>query len=439
MKQLKYLYLVLLIVISVSCTKDQLLDSMGHWPDKGDFLKPGFPKIKIAVVSDIHYLDLSLMPDDYVHNPDFQKAMSLDRKLIELSDPVFKQTISELIARMPDILLISGDLTKDGELVSHEKVKNFLQQIENEGINVYVVPGNNDINNPDAVSFKSSPPLPVENIDPDQFASLYGNFGYDEALYRDENSLSYICQPCDGLWILGIDANKYADADVSGAINPSTMAWIQDKMAEASENNITVLAMMHYGIIEHYSGQNDLEPLVEDSRQNAIDLLNSGIRVIFTGHYHANDIVVFTDNGKTLTDIQTGSLVTPPSPYRIMTLDDNFIKIDTRRVMTIDTELPDGSDFLTYSDNTITYRLNSLFTFVLRYRFGIPKQDAINLAPFLTNSFKAYFAGDEKISPAERKKIDDLAQGPYPFLANILNSVWTDLSPNDNKVHIKIK
>ncbi len=77
--------------------------------------------------------------------------------------------------------------------------------------------------------------------------------------------------------------------------------------------------------------------------------MNAGIRLIFTGHYHANDIVDFTNEGKTLTDIETGSLVTPPSPYRIMTLDDNFINIDTRRVTGIDMELPGGMDFLTYS------------------------------------------------------------------------------------------
>jgi hypothetical protein len=38
------------------------------------------PQIKIAVVSDIHYLDPALMPDDYVTNEDFQKMMAGDRK-----------------------------------------------------------------------------------------------------------------------------------------------------------------------------------------------------------------------------------------------------------------------------------------------------------------------------------------------------------------------
>jgi hypothetical protein len=238
---------------------------------------------------------------------------------------------------------------------------------------------------------------------------------------------------------LGIDANKFSDSGVSGAINPATLAWIQEKMVEANENNITVLAMMHYGIIEHYAGQNTLEKLIENSGENSTALMNAGIRLIFTGHYHANDIVDFTNDGKTLTEIETGSLVTPLSPYRIMTLDDNFIKIDTRRVSSISATLPGGMDFLTYSDVTITNRLNSLFTYILRGKFGIPKADAISLAPYVTNAFKAYFAGDEIITPEESDNINALAQGPYPFLVNILNNVWTDLPPKDNKIHIKLK
>lgn len=437
---------MLMIFIGASCAKDQLFNSPDQFPDKVNSANVISPKIKIAVVSDIHYLDPSLMPDDYVNNTFFQNKMAYDRKLIELSDPIFKQTISELIAEQPDILLITGDLSFEGEKLSHETVSASLQVLEDKGIKVYVIPGNNDIDNLDAMDYSGESPAPVANITPEQFADIYGAFGYEEGefLYRDVNSLSYICQPCNGLWILGIDAIKYSSSGVSGAINPATMTWIQEKMAEANNNNITVLAMLHYGIIEHYKGQNTLEPLIENSEEIAIALMNAGIRLIFTGHYHANDIVEFTNDGKTLTDIQTGSLVTPLSPYRIMTLDDNFIKIETKRISDVDAELPEGMDFLTYSDVTITNRLNSLFTSFLRFALPIhiPKQDAIILAPYVTKAYKAYLAGDEKLSPAERNNINTintLTQIPYPSVVDLLKSLWTDLPPKDNKAHIKLK
>lgn len=443
MKAYKLLNLLLLIFFVTSCAKDQFIDPPDLLSDNSSQFNYFSPKIKIAVVPDIHYTHPTLLPDNIEDSPSLMQYLGLDRKILELSDPIFRKVLSELVIEKPDILLIPGDLTKDGELIGHEVMKGLLQDLESTGINVYIVPGNNDILNPDAFSFVNEPPVAVENISFDQFAEIYGDFGYNEALYRDVNSLSYICQPYDNLWILGIDNCKYTtDATgrikVSGAINPGTLAWILEKMAEARENNIEVLAMMHYGILEHYAGQKGVEPLISGSGDNAIALMNAGIRLIFTGHYHANDIVELTNDGKTLYDIQTGSLVTPPYSFRIMSLDDNFIKIDTRRVTSINAELPGGVDFITYSDVNLTNRLKSFFAYYLNKMFGLPEPYAVYFAPYATNAYKAYFAGDEQISPEESEKLDALPESFAP-LVNIVKSLWTDLTPQDNKIHIKLK
>jgi hypothetical protein len=70
--------------------------------------------------------------------------------------------------------------------------------------------------------------------------------------------------------------------------------------------------------------------------------------------------------------------------------------------------------------------------------FGLPEADAVNLAPLFINAFKAYFAGDEKISPEEQEKLDALPPN-ITKLANLLKSVWTDLPPQDNKIYIELK
>jgi 3',5'-cyclic AMP phosphodiesterase CpdA len=438
MKNLKFSYLII-IFICASCAKDHFNNPRVQGQENICRHNQISPKIKIASISDMHYMDPSIAPDDPSNNPYYQAAVSLRGTLLELSDPIFRKVCSELKNLNPDILLVAGDLAKDGELAGHETVSNFLQKLEDCGIKVYVVPGNNDINSTDAVSYKTDPPESVATITGEQFEELYGNFGYNEALYRDPASLSYICQPYDGLWILGIDANRYSDSDVSGAISPATLAWIQERMSEARDNNITVLAMMHYGLLDHYTDNYGLGGVIEDHDNVAQAFMNAGIRLVFTGHDHANDIVDYQNEGKIITDIQTGSLVTPPYSYRMMTLDDNFINIDSRRVTRINAEIPGGMDFLTYSDVNFTSRCNSMYTFGLHYIFGLPETDAINLAPYCTRAWKAYYAGDEKITPEEANKINAIAQGPYPFIADILNSVWTDLPPHDNKIQIKLK
>ena len=428
MKNLKLSYLLMMIIIVASCTKDP--DSLAD------------RTIKIAAIPDIHYTHPLLLPDNIEDSPSLVQYLGLDRKLLEISDPIFRKVLSELISEKPDILLIPGDLTKDGELIGHEVVKDLLEDLENKGIKVFVVPGNNDILNSDAFSFSTEPPVPVDNITPEQFAEIYGNFGYYEALYRDENTLSYICEPYSNLWILGIDNIKYTTTEngikISGEISPATLAWIEDKMIEARQKNINVLAMMHYGIIEHYAGQKKVEPLITDSQNSVIALINAGIRFMFTGHYHANDIVEFTYEGKTLYDIQTGSLVTPPSTYRIMELDENFLNIESKRVTDINAQLPGGVSFLTYSDANITSRLNSFFTYYLHKMFGLPEESAASLAPYAINAYKAYFAGDEKISTEETEKLDALPESLGPLVA-ILKSLWTDLPPKDNRLYIKLE
>lgn len=446
MNKLKLFLQLTLILFVASCTKDQFVDPADQLNSDDVTLKCSFPKIKIAVASDFHYLNPALMPDDYVNNPDFQKAMAGDRKLIELSDPVFRKTMSEIIAEKPDILMVCGDLSFNGEYLSHMAMKDFLQEIENNGIRVYVIPGNNDIGSPDAVSFKTSPPSKVENIVPGQFRTIYQNFGYNEAAFSDPASLSYLCKPFPNLWIMGIDAFTYTDKGdgtytVKAAFNPGTMDWIEEVMAEAREKNITVLAMMHSGLLEHYTGQKALEGgFVSGNLTRAQELLDAGISLVFNGHHHGNDVTSFTSNGKTLYNIETGSLITPPSPYRIMTLDDNFIKIETRHITRIDSELPGGMDFLTYSYVTINSRLDKLFTNVAIGWFGQTLEEAQIIAPVISRAWLAHFAGDEKLSPEERRTIASISEFTNPALITALNSIWTDLPPfSDNKIHIKLK
>jgi len=441
-------FLLLLVLAAFGCTKDRYFDSAGLQFGDDATMKSSSPKVKIAVISDIHFLDPSLMPENYVTNPDFQQDMSMDRKLIELSDPIFREVISRLTPEKPDILMILGDMACQGELLSHETVAARLQELENTGIRVFVIPGNNDILNPDAVSYKTIPESPAENISSDMFTQLYGNFGYNEAISRDPASLSYVCQPFSGLWIMGIDACKYTDNGdgtfaVDGAIADGTMDWISERMAEARAAGITVLTMMHFAIVEHYVGQAVLEGernYIENHASRAQALADEGLRLIFTGHLHGNDITDVPVSGRMLTAIETGSLVTPPIPYRLIYLDDNFIKNETGNITGVDAEIPGGMDFMAYADSTIRSHFNTLCYSALRYRFGVPKDLATQMAPFFTSGFMAHFAGDEKMPPAEREAINVLAETAPPSLMPYLLNMWTDLPPySDNKIHIKLK
>ena len=432
---------ILLVFFAVSCSKDYIIDSPEMVSENNE-LKSASSNLKVAVVSDIHYFDPTLLPANPATDPNFQYYLAKDPKLLEFSDQILRKVISDLLVEKPDIVLIPGDLTKDGEKVSHESLAVILKQLTDKGIKVFVVPGNHDIRNPNAFSFSSV--SPVNSIEAVDFASIYGDFGYNGAI-RDANSLSYINKISDKLWVLGIDACKYADNStepiVGGAIKTATMSWIQEKMAEARNKNVTVVALMHHGIIEHYTGQNALDPgyVVDDWQNSAAALINAGIKVVYTGHYHANDITQLTVDGKTFTDIQTGSLVSWPSPYRILDIYGNFLGINTKQVTSIVASGLGELDFPTYSNLFHQAHFDGYFYYALQLMFGVSPADAAEIAPLFRNAIMAHYAGDENLlTSPDKATIEYLAATESP-LAGALYSLWTDLNPKDNTITLKIK
>jgi len=342
--------LLLMSVIS-SCTKEPVIDN----PDKrgGGIYKPG---LKIAVVSDIHYMDPSLLKNNANTGAAFQAYLDADPKLIEFSDPIFRTVMAQLKSEKPDILLVPGDLTKDGERICHKTMVQLLKQLSDAHMKVFVVPGNHDVNNPEARTYNGDNATPTPSISASEFSNMYGAFGYDNAIARDPHSLSYVAQALPNLWILGIDDCEYEDnqdiAIVAGRIKPETKTWAIHWIQEAKRRHITIFGLMHHNLIEHYAGQTQLDPgYVTDDWENVSDaFMQAGLSVIFTGHYHANDITKRVTGNNTLYDIETGSLVTAPIPYRILTLKDNGFDIDTRHVTSIGVKLPGGLDFPTYSN-----------------------------------------------------------------------------------------
>lgn len=101
---------------------------------------------KMCVVSDVHLMAPELLKSD---GKAFQDYLSSDRKLLGESVEIMDSITNRLLAEHPKVLLVTGDLTKDGENVSHQElVDKYLSRLRKEGISVYVIPGNHDVNTP---------------------------------------------------------------------------------------------------------------------------------------------------------------------------------------------------------------------------------------------------------------------------------------------------
>ncbi|NLE34232.1 MAG: metallophosphoesterase [Bacteroidales bacterium] len=166
MKKIKIYSFVLLLFLIGSCSKDFIPDQ-----DSNDevSLKSSMPKLKIAVMPGLNYLDPSLMVDCLDEGTDFRNDKTTYHMLVEFSKPILDEAISQILKEKPDLLLIPGDLTYCGEKISHEAVAERLGEIAEQGIKVFVTPGNQDIDSPSSMAYNVASQL-------DGRLSWYGNF-----------------------------------------------------------------------------------------------------------------------------------------------------------------------------------------------------------------------------------------------------------------------
>ncbi|MHB1477954.1 MAG: metallophosphoesterase family protein, partial [Coriobacteriia bacterium] len=305
---------------------------------------------------------------------------------------------------------------------------------------------NHDANNPEAFEFDGEEKIPVPAITQAEFAEVYDDFGYGAALKRDPDSLGYVAELADGLWLLALDAtlseeNEPGGEEVTaGAFTQAQVAWIEQVLQEARAEGAAVIAMMHHGVVEHWEGQSKLHPeyLVEDYPSVGALLASYGVRVVFTGHYHAQDIAL-ADYGERgyLYDIETGSLATAPCPIRYCDLGGEQLAV---RSETIVGRLRPGTDFESEAHDFVLATIASE-AFDVSRGYYVSEENSDYIADRVAPAFVAHYEGDE--DPAEKPAIDtgELSLwGKFIWSQQryVVDGLWVDSRPGDNEVVLQL-
>ena len=279
-------------------------------------------EITMFIATDIHYLSKDL----YVNGNAFQNYLDTsDGKLINYIDEIMLAFTNDISKKKPDILIISGDLTNNGEKESHEKLAESLDEIEKKtGTRIYVIPGNHDILNPWARGFNETDQYITDAINENDFENIYNSFGYEEAISRDKSSLSYLAAPSDDLWLLMLDTSIYDFNELMGApttngeINTDTFEWIKQCSQLAKDNQAQIVTVMHHNLFNHsqvlYSG------FTLDNNEEALKVFQEcGFNLVLSGHVHIQDIKSSEDEGsKQIYDIATSALSVYPMQYGVL-------------------------------------------------------------------------------------------------------------------------
>lgn len=288
--------------------------------------------VRFMVFSDLHYMNPDLLIND---GSAIEKYISEDGKLLRESGDILNAAAERIKEEKPQFVIICGDMTKDGEVIGHQHVASLFKKLREEiGTKVLVVPGNHDINNPHSLYYDGSNTAPAESATEEQFAAIYADFGYGEAVERRAGSLDYMSYPVEGIAFIGVNSTEKNTAEirtVQGGLSKEQTEWIKSMAQKAHSDGRYVIMAMHHNLVDFYDnaqlirGANIANAKYDGYNNQALinDLCDAGIDVVFSGHSHMHSITSAKSNSHTIYSVVTSSLVTLPIAYRIGTIDRN--------------------------------------------------------------------------------------------------------------------
>lgn len=406
--------------------------------------KPQDMNLRIAVMSDLHYLS----PDMIADTEDFEHAFNSDRKLLKESSSVLHEMLERVRADKPDILLVSGDLTKDGEQECHAALAKQLQQLQQDvpGLKIYVINGNHDIRNYNAKNFNTADgkAVPATRTEPEDFKRIY-DFVYSDptvlatftpAEGNKAGGLSYVARPVEGLTVIAMDTCRYSsdntsngddEHETSGAISADLEKWVIEQTAAAKARGDLVIGLEHHGLVPHFDVQPTILPmyLVNGYERIAQEYADAGMSVVFTGHMHAVDIAAMTTKaGNTFYDIETGSALTYPCPVRFVDLRRSTVGGETNTYMSVSTKTHIGPVHYTDPATGVAYVIDDLTEYAREFGFTTAMLKTV-AGDFVKSFFGKYLPNDTwpvtKIIANIDQIIDDVAAVPIAEGNNLLD------------------
>ena len=282
MRKLAALLLSLTVALSLSgCAAEQSGDALSFEPNTQ--VLPAGEELEIWFVTDLHYLSPELTD---CGEPFLRMLARGDGKMAHYSPEIAGALVDAAVREQPDALLLGGDLTFNGELLSHQELAGLLAQVEAAGVPVLVIPGNHDLNSQSAYRYEGDSAYPADTLTGAGFRQLYGSFGYADSLTHDDGSFSYAYELAEDLWLVAIDANSEENP---GWVKDSTLKWLDETLTQAEEQGAAVITFTHQNTLRH----NALFPFGYTiiNNQSVQDvLLDHSVALNLSGHIHLQHV-----------------------------------------------------------------------------------------------------------------------------------------------------
>lgn len=288
--------------------------------------------LKVQVITDVHYYSRKLG----VEGKAYDKMESKSQMVIKDSPYVIKRGFDMLCEdKSTNIVLLSGDVTHDGEMDSHTEFIEMLRELKSRGKKVYVITATHDYqDNGIAYACRGDERVEVPAVgERHDLWDMYYEFGPNEAISTHPDSMSYVVQLAPGyrLFALNDDTNYKPEGERGSGFSDDCMNWIMEQLEDAKKNDQFVIAMTHHPMISpspfyNIIGGGNMQRNYETTREIFAD---AGLSCMITGHTHVHDIsVVTTKKGNKFYDVACGAFIGCPPAMRNITFDPKNAKID---------------------------------------------------------------------------------------------------------------
>ena len=315
---------------------------------------------------------------------------SSDGKLMRCSEEIIDAFLAEAIAQKPEALLLTGDLSFNGALLSHTALAAKLRAAEEQGLRVYVLPGNHDLDNPNAASFSGEGFTRVTFATAEDFRRIYADFGFDEALSIDADSLSYVAALNGDTRLLMLDFNTRHDPC---GISDKTLAWVEAQLKDARDAGQKMLTAGHQNIFQLTVFRAGY--VIQNAEKLAALFREYGVTLYLSGHLHCQHWK--TEDG--LTEIATSALSVSPCQYGVLKVTGDTLRYETRETDISAWAKAQGRtekdllDFQTYAADFFDSR-NRQNTAETLSLFAFTPEEVERMTEYIVKLNRAYFSGD---------------------------------------------
>ena len=254
---LQLILVIVLTILLVSCrektTSGVVLPSgaeSGRSPLSNDPLWDDPDALTALIISDLHYTEYREV--DPLLVPGIAKAPEITNAIVD-----------EVIARHPDVFIMTGDNTNSGYDRDVAGLLPKLQKIKDSGVPLIITTGNHDFDLMDAPAFETA------------------YFGLIDPVDRDPASLSYTAIVKDVVF-LAMDDNA-TNQGVSGAFSPETMEWLAGVLSKYRSRPIVFLS--HHNVLYGYGQEGSASHLIQNPELPQL-LRDGGVKLALTGHMH---------------------------------------------------------------------------------------------------------------------------------------------------------